>query len=212
MFISVERLREGCVAFQKGEKRDAIYRTAAFLVEHFWQNPARVADGLGVLLLVWNNAHYRYASFDFDLLEKAIADHQETLHEFRGRNILSYTPRDDRKIGPIFKDFLEALKIRTKKGKQKRTPVGVAKALHMLAPGFFPLWDKAIAIAYDCDYSKADPLATYLKFFKLTKAIAEELAEKLSVSVSGPTLLKMIDEYNYALHTKKWIKPLRRGQ
>lgn len=44
----------------------------------------------------------------------------------------------------------------------------------------------------------------YLRFFRMTKDIAEELAP--SVSVSGKTLLKLIDEYNYSLHTKEWIE------
>jgi hypothetical protein len=38
----------------------------------------------------------------------------------------------------------------------------------------------------------------------MTREIAEGLAE--SVDVPGKTLLKLIDEYNYSLHTKKWIE------
>ncbi len=203
MRISAERLRKGYLAFQKKERRDAMYQTATFLVENFWSKPSKVADGLGVLLLVWNAAHYRYGSFDFDALEKCIADNQEALNEYRKRNILSYTPKDDAPIGLLFEEFLKALTICEGKSKGKKTPVGVAKALHLLAPSFFPLWDKKIAKGYGCDYS-AYPLRKYLKFFKMTKDIAEKLHE--IVDVPGRTLLKLIDEYNYALYTKKWIE------
>ena len=44
----------GYQAFQTREPRDAMYRIATFLVEHFWGQPRDMADGLGVLLLTWN--------------------------------------------------------------------------------------------------------------------------------------------------------------
>jgi hypothetical protein len=37
----------------------------------------------------------------------------------------------------------------------------------------------------------------------MTRESAEDLAE--SVDVPGKTLLKLIDEHNLSLHTKKWI-------
>jgi hypothetical protein len=186
MRISPEELRRGYLAFQNGERRDAMYQTATFLVEHFWANPSKVADGLGVLLLVWNAAHYRYGSFDFDVLEKCIANNQGVLDDYRKRSIMSYTTQDDGTIGILFDAFREALKICEGKSKGKKTPVGVAKALHLLAPSFFPLWDKKIAKAYHCDYATY-PLRKYLKFVKITKDMAGEL--HVRVNVPGRTLL-----------------------
>jgi hypothetical protein len=55
-FISPEDLQKGCRAFQQRERRDAMYKTATFLVKHFWGKATEVAEGLGVLLCVWNNA------------------------------------------------------------------------------------------------------------------------------------------------------------
>src|SRR5690348_15776111 len=57
--ISPEELQKGCLAFQQRERRDAMYKTATFLVKHFWGKPTEVAEGLGVLLFVWNHAFYR---------------------------------------------------------------------------------------------------------------------------------------------------------
>jgi hypothetical protein len=71
---SPEEFRRGYQEFQRREKGDAMYKIASFLADHFWGKPAEMADGLGVLLLTWNQALYRYGSFDFDKLEKCMAD------------------------------------------------------------------------------------------------------------------------------------------
>lgn len=55
-----EEFLNGIIEFEKQEKRDAMYKVATFLVSHFWGNPSDMADGLGVLLLTWNQAFYRY--------------------------------------------------------------------------------------------------------------------------------------------------------
>ena len=60
---TVKEFRKGVAAFQKHEKRDAIYKIATFLVRNFWGQPAKMADSLGVLLLTWNQAFYRYGDW-----------------------------------------------------------------------------------------------------------------------------------------------------
>lgn len=200
--ITPDELRAGRLAFQKRERREAMYKTATFLVEHFWGKPAEVADGLGVLLCIWNHAFYRNGPFDYDLLATCIAKNQIVLDAFRPRNILTHSANDDSPIRALFQEFLDALRICEGKCKGRGSPVGVAKALHLLAPGFFPLWDDKIARAYDCYYSD-DPSGQYLAFFSKTKAIAETLAPKSAAD--GKTLLKLIDEYNYAKFSKGWI-------
>jgi hypothetical protein len=202
MVISAELLRQGNQVFQDRERRDAMYKTATFLVDHFWGQADKVAEGLGVLLLVWNAACYRHGPFDFDALEKCIAGNRKLLDQYRKRDILTYGPQDDAQIRPLFLEFLDALQICDGKCKGRKTPVGVAKALHLLAPAFFPLWDKKIAEGYGCRYA-SEPAEKYLTFFKKTQAIAKDLAP--SVKVSGKTLVKLIDEYNYAKFTKGWI-------
>jgi hypothetical protein len=201
--ISPEKLRAGYLAFQQKERRDAMYKTATFLVEHFWGRASAVAEGLGVLLLVWNHACYRHGPFDFDALEKCIASNQTLLDAYRRRDILSYVPEDDAHIRALFQHFLVALQICDGKCKGRRTPVGVAKALHLLAPSFFPLWDEKVAKGYGCYYALDAP-GKYLAFFKKTKGIAEDLAP--SINVQAKTLLKLIDEYNYAKYTKGWVE------
>jgi len=82
---AIDDFRRGYQAFQKRERRDAMYKTATFLVNHFWGKPADMADGLGVLLLTWNQAFYRYGPFDFQRLEDCIAKNEPTLDLFRRR-------------------------------------------------------------------------------------------------------------------------------
>jgi hypothetical protein len=56
------------------------------------------------------------------------------------RTITSLQKWDENKS--LFNDFLEALKTPPRNDKKERkSPVAVAKALHLLAPHFFPLWD-----------------------------------------------------------------------
>lgn len=175
-----------------------MYRIAAFLVDHFWGKPREISDALGVLLLTWNQAFYRYGLLDFEALEKCLIDNWKTIKSFRNRSILSYSLVDDETIGNLYRQFLESLQIADGKSKGRRSPVSVAKSLHLLAPDFFPLWDDKIAREYGCHYE-------YIPFIRKMKDIATLLEPKVDVQKEGRTLLKMIDEYNYARYTKGWI-------
>lgn len=108
-----EEFLKGCEEFEKHEKRDAMYRVATFLVSHFWGKPSDMADGLGVLLLTWNQAFYRYGIFDFDKLEECIADKSQKIESFRDRDISILSSTDEDEIKDLFAKFLEALQIDT---------------------------------------------------------------------------------------------------
>lgn len=193
---------KGYNEFEKHEKRDAMYEVATFLVSHFWGKPADMADGLGVLLLTWNQAFYRYGVFDFDKLEKCITDNRQKIDSFRNRDICSLSSLDEAGIKALFAEFLKALQIDSGKLEGRRSPVAVAKALHLLAPSFFPLWDDKIARAYGCYYAK-NPAEKYVSFCKITKTTVDKIR---SYNVwSDKTLIKLIDEYNYSKYTQGWI-------
>jgi len=84
----------------------------------------------------------------------------------------------------------------------RKSPVAVAKALHLLSPKFFPLWDDKIAKAYNCYYNE-NPAEKYVSFCKITKAIGEIV--KNYIIRSDKTLIKLTDEYNYSKYTQRWI-------
>ena len=106
-------------------------------------------------------------------------------------------------IGGLDFDDKEKLYSLNKKMKIiKRSPVSVSKALHLLAPDFFPLWDDRISRAYGCYYTE-NPAQKYISFCKTAKIIADKVKD-CSIR-SDRTLIKLIDEYNYSKYTKKWI-------
>ncbi len=196
--MNASELKAGYKAFQDHEARDAMYKTATFLVKHFWGNPREMADSLGVLLLTWNQAFYRYGLLDFSALENCIARNQQVLDTLRNRNILSYTSADNDVINDLYENFLLALQISDGKAAGRQSPVAASKALHLLAPAFFPLWDDKIATAYNCHYE-------YILFIQKMKTLTELLAPEVDIESTGKTLLKLIDEYNYAKFTKQWV-------
>jgi hypothetical protein len=197
-----EQLEVGYKEFRARESRDAMYKIATFLLCHYWGQPAEMANSLGVLLLTWNQAHYRFGRFDFEKLEECIAKNIVTLEGYRAKTILEYAAKDNPHIMDLFEQFLAVLAIAEGTKNGARSPVAVAKALHLLAPGFFPLWDKKIAQEYCCDYSTR-PAEKYVAFVKKSQCMARRLQ---SVDLpAGKTLLKLIDEYNYAKYTKGWV-------
>ena len=201
-FVRVHDIIKGSEAFRRHEPRGAMYKVATFLIKNFWGSPAEMADALGVLLLTWNQALYRYGAFDFARLERVLDRRMAYLTELKAREIASLTDADIPAVEELFACFLDALRIADGNLKGRRSPVAVAKALHLLAPHFFPLWDDKIAKAYKCRYGK-NPAATYVGFMRLMKSIAAGLQG--NTRTDGSSILKLIDEYNYAKFTKKWI-------
>lgn len=189
--------------YERQEKRDAMYKVATFLVSYFWGRPSEMADGLGVLLLTWNQAFYRYGVFDFDRLERWIQENMQQLEAFRSREISSLSSADDPVIRQLFEMLLDALAIDSGKSNGSRSPVAAAKALHLLAPGFFPLWDTSIARAYNCYYTYR-PSEKYVSFCHVIKGLADVVRNY--AYRSDRTVLKLIDEYNYARYTKGWVE------
>lgn len=195
-----EEFLAGVKEFQKREKRDAMYKVATFLISQFWGKPEDMADALGVLLLTWNQAFYRYGAFNFVKLEKCIDRNLPFIETFRKRDISTLSPSDARIIERLFTEFLQALQIDSGKLSGRRSPVAVAKALHLLAPSFFALWDDAIARAYGCYYNDS-PEKKYMLFSMKVKDIAAHVE---GLVTSNKTVVKLIDEYNYARFTQGW--------
>jgi hypothetical protein len=220
-------LLKGCKAFVEGEPRDVMYKVATQLVRQYWGNPSEMADGLGVLLLTWNQALYRYGGFKYPRLEKCIKSQWESIEGYGKRELDSLSPADYVGVKRVFDDFLEALLVKNKMGKERRSPVAVAKAMHLLAPRFFPLWDTDISKAYGCYWylgGSERAAVKYLEFMEKIKVNVSRLLENYAsehncdaktaereILSRHPrprpylTLLKLIDEYNYSKHHEGWI-------
>ena len=124
-----EEFRAGCREFQKHEKRDAMYKVATFLIKYFWGNAHEMADALGVLLLTWNQAFYRYGQFDFDKLELFIDNNFLTINTLRERDISSLNTGDEEQLKNLFTDLNSSVQIHEGKMAGRKSPVSTAKAL-----------------------------------------------------------------------------------
>jgi len=183
--------------FKAHESRDLFYRAATELVALALNDKISlsITEALAVLLQTWNRAFYQYRKFDdqhFNEIECLINNHYSTLIAFRCRSIESFNLECKTKVMQIFKRFEDVL-----------GSVGAAKCLHLLAPHFFPLWDRAIATAYGFPLKmKGENYEQYCKFMEILKEQSENLGRE-QVFVQNP--LKAIDEYNYCRYTKHWI-------
>ena len=124
------------------------------------------------------------------------------MENFRKRRIASLLESDEKDITDLFREFLEALQIDSGIIQGKTSPVAVSKALHLLAPDFFPMWDQKIAKAYGYNYYK-NPEKKYFLFCRIIKNVADKVEDY--VVHSDKTLIKLIDEYNFSKYNGGWI-------
>jgi hypothetical protein len=200
MKFNIPKIREleaAKKAFEQNEPRDLFYRAATELVDQAIQGNSSLslAEALAVLLQTWNSAYYRYSAFDnqhFTDIENIVNINYKLLLKIRERSIETFFDGDKPKIKQVFVDFEEVL-----------GPVGAAKCLHLLAPKFFPLWDRAIAKAYNLPLKKRGNNGdSYCLFMEISKEQCESIRHKKTV-ITNP--LKAIDEYNYCRYTKQWL-------
>jgi hypothetical protein len=192
----------GVRKFEASERNDPTYRVATTHLIENWSDPSGMADAVATLLLIWNRGFYRFGDLNLTRTTQCISKNMRLIDSLRPKSIFDLVESDRPDINRLFKSFLDALSI-TVDGKIRRSPVATAKVLHLLAPDFLPLWDERIAIKYKCRYT-SDPDGKYFQFCDLSKDVAEAV-KGIRVIPEGKTLLKLIDEYNYARFTKGWI-------
>lgn len=194
---TLQELETARKTFEEYEPRDLFYRTATELVDLAIRKETSltVAEALSVLLQTWNQAYYRYREFDskhFSDIENLINSHYRIISSFRNRSIESLNDEEQDVIKKVFGKFEKVL-----------GPVGAAKSLHLLAPRFFPLWDRAIANVYKVTLIKSGNNGeNYFNFMKMSKEQSIKLGGEEAL---GRNPLKALDEYNYCKYTKSWI-------
>jgi len=223
-------IAKACKFYAKQESRDFQYPNSLNRVQNNFGNSQEMAKGISDLLSLWHQNFYRFGDFDRKLLETCVTDKLKLIKKFRQLNIrqLAFTETEVERIGEIFSGFLDATA-----GKNvrftRRSPTAVSKTLNLLAPNCFPLWDEAISQEYGCWWVYSEfGLSEYIKFMRISKQQCIELVSRYSRSKNipdlrkaeeklietcesiagtsyGPSLLKLIDEYNYAKYTKGWI-------
>jgi hypothetical protein len=200
--ISLTDLETNCRTYEKNDW-DSVYRIATTLVGEGWSKPPRlqkVVDGLNVLLRIWNQQFYGPSGFNERRLEGWLRHNWQEIDTFRRRDISSFGASDHEAIAGTFTELIDLL---GRTSDAKRSPVSVGKALHLLAPRFFPIWDSTIAGNWKCPYTTL-PSVAYIVFCHRTQEFAAPLKKALAADDSPSrdwfeqkTLLKRIDEYNY---------------
>ena len=194
--ITVKNIRDARRVFEQNEPRNLFYKVSIVLVDLSLKRKTKLSlsESLGVLLQTWNKAYYRYRKFDEDhycKIEQLLKNNLTSLQKYRKSKIENLDKIDEQNIRSIFRNFEKVL-----------GPVGAAKCLHLIAPSVFPLWDRAIAAAYNVPLKQSGKNAdNYLIFTNISKQ------QCISLNKEGlpKNLLKAIDEYNYCKYTKKWI-------
>lgn len=201
---STEDLKKARSEFVRIEPRDFFYWSVTKLVDSIIEAESPNIDdlvrALMMLLTTWNKNYYRFfinrkggqtLEEHFLELEGTIQKHFESLRVFRARSLDSLDENDLGTIAGLFYDFTTVL------GR-----VGAAKCLHLLAPRFFPLWDRSILIGYQLETGKfrhATDTERYITFMRITLNQLRHL-NNLNALPSNP--LKSLDEYNYCKFTK----------
>ena len=195
---TADQLDQARELFEQYEPRDLFYRVARDLLERTLagQSDFTLTEAVAVVLLTWNRRFYiRKDTPDFDAqhvkdIDDLLAGYGDALAGYRARSIESLCENERAAIESMFDAFDRVL-----------GPVGAAKALHVLAPRFFALWDRPIAEGASIYLGKRGTNATlYWRWMRRTQRECQELGGE---AVWGPGLLKRIDELNYCRFTIK---------
>lgn len=196
--------------FYKVAKRDVAYRVGQKIIGESWNDssPFTITEGVLTFILIWNMEAYGRGKYPkYENIESFIQENKPVLNKLRKRVLLSFNEDDEAIVRDLYEKLLEAGRY----GK-KKTKVGTAKALHILAPKFFPIWDSKIIKAFKVGKD-------YIKFMKKIKNIVnhiiegyfnefnvskEEAIKRIIESCSEysryrKTLPKIIDEYYYSV-------------
>jgi hypothetical protein len=187
--VSLKDLAEARRLFEQNEPRDLFYRAATELVG------LALRRALAVLLQTWNKARYQYKKFDaahFADIDALLSRYRRELARLRRKSLEHLPDREKPGVVQLFESFEAVL-----------GPVGAAKALHLLAPRLFPIWDRTIAEKYGVQLAKAGSNGDrYWRFMAITGNQCRRLR---SAGKFRGNALKGIDEYNYCKHTKEWL-------
>jgi len=199
-FPKTDEILQAHEIFLAKESRDIFYRAALELVELSRRKEISLKqeEVISVLLQTWNMMFYRYkkdhfSEEDFQKLAYLLEAHKEDIKLLRNRSIDDLQNGDGGNIKELFHDFELVL-----------GPVGAAKCLHLLAPKFFPLWDRKIAKdGYGLYIRKmGQNKEIYYEFMQKQKEQCDQFGGEKSL---GMNPLKALDEYNYCKYTKGWI-------
>jgi hypothetical protein len=193
---TADQLNRAHLRFEEREPRSLFYKAATELVRLALEGKTSVtlAQALAVLLQTWNASFYRFGRSDprrrfdaahFARIESVLRQHDQALRSFRSRRIHSVSDADAGLVKRVFHAFEAVM-----------GPVGTAKSLHLLAPDFFPLWDRAIAAARPYRIAIGSFGTNAEKYWRFMCKVQEQCRRICWQGVKQPPL-KALDEFNY---------------
>lgn len=221
-----EKLLRGCRKYHELEPRDILYVAAREVMLKKPASELHLLAGVKILLLTWNAVYFqRLPASIKESIEKDILEaHQKTKEDFaslsseRLESIDLNSPVRVREIKRIFKAF---------SGRRSIETTGASKAIHLIHPELFVMWDSRIRTNYHRLHpsyrirSEAGD-ECYIEFMKTSQEMAkavlqrstmDEMRQEHTVQSKEPQLLnafpqaaleslpKMLDECNYVKFT-----------
>jgi hypothetical protein len=181
----VAELRRAHAVYEQREDRAYAYRAARCLLD---QGSGTQAEAVRLLLHSWNQR----VGFDSRELDAVLRDTARARSRLDDRLLESLTERDRGIAETIFARFEDVLR-----------PVGAAKALGLLHPKAFVMWDTEIARQYCGSTWRRNIAPTYRRFMAITAMQVRSCAG--GRQQFEDQLLKVIDERNYCCLTRHWI-------
>ena len=195
-----DEFKAGVAAYERRESRGPTYFEALERFRANWGKAGSMADAIWLLLKSWHRQFYRFGPVDLNALAACIEQTMHQLGQLRSRGIESLCSADEPTLKALFRGFTVATRRKNNSGLQEST-VATAKALHLISPGFLPLWDNPIACHYGYLLMWFED---YFSFCWQMKEFAAAAKTYLN-STDDRTPLKRIDEFNYSAYTKHWI-------
>jgi len=183
----------------KYKKLDSTYVTALQLFENKKLGNLNYSDVESVLrpyLLKWGRIGRVLGIKGCKRIGDKLREMDLQLTKLRQENLSPVTPdRMSSEFADIYDEIMNT-KWKSEKGKTKRVgPTAASKALHLVAPNLFMMWDRAIRN----DYVFKENGAEYAIFLVNMQTWLKELKTPIDALQRqyGKTCTKIIDEYNW---------------
>lgn len=180
-----DKLLRGCEKFHEMEPRDIIYLVARKLILENPNSEYNILAGIEVLLLTWNAVYLQRQpesvkrSLESDILEA----YRSTKNDFELLKVEKLESVDLKDLGTvniikkIFKSFA---------GRKSIECTGASKAIHLICPELFMMWDNEIKRNYHRLHPfyriRSESLEEcYVEFLKTMQEVAKAILSKKTI-------------------------------
>lgn len=218
-------LIEGCREFHKIDPRDIAYIVSNEFVLKKPNNPYYILAGMKVLIITWNTVYFQRLKKEIkekleDDILSSYDESKDMINDLKDKK-LETLDLNDYKIADKIKNCFRIFS-----NKKSIGVTGAAKALHLINPRVFMMWDNKIKSRYHTVHlsyrKRKEPIEEcYLEFMKTSQEIVGSVLKKRSDEELWEnhlsfldknfvkefsfkeTVPKMLDECNFVKFTKE---------